>query len=428
MPYEATWESIDRRPVPDWFTHAKFGIFIHWGPYSVPAWGKRGTYAEWYWHELIKKDEDTRRFHYETYGEDFKYQDFAAQFRAELFDPAQWAALFADAGARYIVLTSKHHDGFCLWPSAQSWNWNSVDIGPHRDLCGDLGAAVKAQGIRMGYYYSLYEWFHPHFVNDLPRYVDEHMLPQLKDLAQRYEPALVWTDGEWDIPSDQWRSVEYLAWLFNDSPVRDEVVVNDRWGKECRSVHGGIYTTEYGEVGFGAELAAGKPWEECRGIGASFGFNRNENVDDYLSAEALVHLLVDTVAKGGNLLLNIGPTADGRIPVIQEERLRQLGAWLKVNGEAIYDSQFWKPDAESETVRYTTRDGNVYTMSLEWPGDTLTLTAPKLRDNATVTLLGSDQPLEWKSNEKGVTIDTRSVNPIALDTRHAYTFRLTGAA
>jgi alpha-L-fucosidase len=428
MPYEPTWTSIDSRPIPAWFPKAKFGIFIHWGVYSVPAWGKKGSYAEWYWHELVTKDEDTRRFHNAQYGADFKYPDFAPLFKAELFDPARWADVFARSGARYVVLTSKHHEGFCLWPNAQAWNWNSVDIGPHRDLCGELRAAVLERGLRMGYYYSLYEWFHPHYLNDVPRYVGQHMLPQLKDLVARYEPSYLYTDGEWDLPSEQWRSVEFLAWLFNESPVRDEIVVNDRWGKECRSVHGGVYSTEYGEVGFGGTLSKDRMFEEIRGLGASFGYNRNESAEDYLPAQALVHLLVDTVARGGNLMLDVGPTADGRIPEIQEERLLQIGEWLGINGEAIFETEPWGPGTQDEHVRYTRRGDTLYAICLEWPQGDLVLSAPRLRDDARVTLLGFDASLKWRDESGTLRIQMPPVGPTTLKAPHAFTFRLDGLA
>ena len=349
-PYDTAWESLDARPSPPWFDQAKFGIFIHWGVYSVPAWAPKRSavnstgeaYAEWYWAAAQNKQGKFWKFHEKTYGEDCKYQDFAPLFKAELFDANQWADLFVRSGAKYVILTSKHHDGYCLWPSDHAWNWNSMDIGPHRDLVGDLTEAVRKRQIRMGLYYSLYEWFNPVYMKDPARYVDRHMLPQLKDLVSHYRPSLLFTDGEWDQCSDVWRSREFLTWLFNESPVREEIVVNDRWGKETRSKHGGYYTTEYGEVGFGEALTARHKWEECRAMGASFGFNRNEDLEDYLSDKELIHLLVDIVSKGGNLNLDIGPAADGRIPVIMQERLVQMGEWLQVNGEAIYNTQPWR--------------------------------------------------------------------------------------
>ena len=424
--YEATWESLDSRPLPAWFDEGKFGIFIHWGVYSVPAWGPKGRYAEWYWNDMQNKKGETWQYHVRTYGEEFRYQDFAPLFKAELYDPEQWADIFARSGAKYVVLTSKHHEGFCLWPSAESWNWNSMDVGPHRDLAGDLTAAVKARGLRMGFYYSLYEWFDPVYRADVHRYVADHMLPQLKDLVLRYEPDLVWPDGEWDHPSEVWRSTEFLAWLFNESPVRDSVVVDDRWGKDCRSAHGGFYTTEYGDVGGGKDLAEQRKWEECRGIGASFGYNRNETIDEYASAESLVHLLIETVAKGGNLLLDIGPTADGRIPVIMQQRLIEIGAWLEVNGEAIYGTRPWRQAADGDKVRYTAKGGTLYAICLEWPGTELVLSAPKTSGAPKATLLGHGQPIECKAAGDGLHITVPPLSVAEAPCQHAYVFQLTG--
>ena len=189
--------------------------------------------------------------------------------------------------------------------------------------------------MRIGFYYSLYEWFNPLWLKDRKRYVAEHMIPQFKDVVTRYRPAIIFTDGEWDMPSSDWKSEELLAWLFNESPCKDEVVVNDRWGKECRHHHGGYYTTEYGA---GLKDDA-HPWEESRGMGFSYGYNRAESIDDYQTPRELILMLCDLVSRGGNLLLDIGPTADGRIPVIMQERLIQMGDWLKVNGEAIYGTR-----------------------------------------------------------------------------------------
>ena len=231
------------------------------------------------------------------------------------------------------MLTSKHHDGFCLWPSAQSWNWNSVDVGPHRDLAGELTEAVKKRGLRMGYS-SLYEWYHPLYRSDPATYVENHMLPQIKDLVIRYKPDIVWGDGEWEHPDDVWKSREFLAWLYNESPVKDTVAVNDRWGKGTRSKHGGYYTTEYSQEKL-AQDGTDHPWEECRGIGHSFGCNRNERLSHYTTPEKLVHMLVDIVSKGGNLLLDIGPTADVRIRSSWSSVSAKWVEWLKVNGEAI---------------------------------------------------------------------------------------------
>jgi alpha-L-fucosidase len=427
MAYTADWESIDSRPCPAWFGEAKFGIFIHWGPYSVPAWAPKGQYAEWYWSALHDRESETSRFHARQYGEGFQYQDFVPRFNAGLFDPDQWVDLFARAGARYVLPTSKHHDGFCLWPSAHSPDWNSVDVGPRRDLLGALTAAGCRRGLRMGLYYSLYEWYHPLYLSDVNQYVDQHMLPQLKDVVERYEPALIFTDGEWDHPSDTWRSCEFLAWLFDQASCRQEVVVNDRWGKETRSRHGGYFTTEYGEVGWGRKLEEGRVWEECRGIGRSFGYNRNEDVEDYLPARALVHLLIDTVSRGGNLNLNVGPTADGRIPVIMQERLLEIGEWLGVNGEAIYSTRPWPLEVEGGRLRGTAGKDGLFAICLDWPGRELILPGVQSSSETEVQLLGHGQPLVWQEKWDRLHIQVPALGPSTLPCRHAWVFKVRGA-
>jgi alpha-L-fucosidase len=436
--YQPNWGSIDQRPTPQWFKDAKFGIFIHWGVYSVPAWaptkdvGIYARYSEWYWKRLTEEMEghaQFRAFHDATYGSGVKYQDFVKDFKAEMYDPDLWADVFQRSGARYIVLTSKHHDGFCLWPSPQSWNWNAADVGPHRDLAGDLVEAVRKRGLRMGFYYSLYEWYNPLYHHDVDRYIETHMLPQMKDLVNRYKPDVFWPDGEWDHPSSRWRSQEFLAWLYNESPVGKEVAVNDRWGKETRSKHGGYYTTEYSLV-HDQEIsseAADHTWEECRGIGHSFGYNRAETYADYASGEKLVHLLVDLVSKGGNLLLDIGPTADGRIPVIMQDRLIQMGDWLRVNGEAIYGTEKWTRTADSnENVRYTKKDADVYALALGWPGRELTLQVDRPPAGTKVTMLGSDKDLPWRFEDGTLLVDLSAIGPGDLPCQHAFAFRISG--
>jgi alpha-L-fucosidase len=429
--YAPNWESIDKRATPAWFDEAKFGIFIHWGVYSVPAFAdphsKIGeTYAEWYWNHMQDKNGPTWAFHLLHYGANFKYQDFAGQFKAELFDPDQWADVFMNSGARYVVLTSKHHEGFCLWPCPAGWNWNSEDVGPHRDLAGDLSKAVTAKGLRMGFYYSLYEWYDPPYLSDQRRYVNEHMIPQMKDLVERYHPSLLWTDGEWERTSDQWQSTEFLAWLFNESSVRDTIAVNDRWGKETRSKHGGFYTSEYQAfVPEGAQMGPAHKWEECQAIGKSFGYNRMEGPNDYKSATELVHLLVDVVSRGGNLNLDIGPTSDGRIPVIMQERLLQMGAWLKVNGEAVYGTQAWRQMSEGD-VRYTSKGSTVYAIAKKWPGQELALSAPRTTAQTTVEVLGGHAPLKWSQEDGKLRIQVPPFPRSAMALPEAYVFKLSG--
>ena len=451
QPYQPDWQSLDRRPTPAWFGDAKFGIFIHWGVYSVPAYAPvipgKLAYAEWYWNAMTQGQQagatnpvhtGTWAYHQKQYGTDFHYQSFAPQFRAELFDPDHWADVFARSGAKYVVLTSKHHEGFALWPSREAsatWRrpWNATEIGPKRDLLGDLSDAVRKRSLKMGYYYSLYEWYNPLYLYDKPRYMKEHMVPQFKDLVSTYKPAIIFSDGEWDLPSSEWRSPELLAWLFNESPVKDDVVVNDRWGKDTRHKHGGYWTTGYTPGMSGNEHA----WEESRGMGFSYGYNRAERLEHYHTGRQLLTMLVDIVSRGGNLLLDIGPDADGTIPVVMEERLVEMGHWLAVNGDAIYGTKPWKVpqqwsagerpkidyDAEFETAYdvtalvekpapgkagidafFTAKGNDVYAILPRWPGKQLRLTEGGLKPKA-ITLLGATPPLKWKAAGATVVVD-----------------------
>src|SRR3954465_11779130 len=195
--YEANWASLNKRKIPAWFHQDKFGIFIHWGVYAVPSYApvipnSGDSYSEWYWYRLNEKQKDFKAFHDKNFGVDFQYPQFESQFKAEMFNPQQWADVFKKSGARYVVLTSKHHEGYCLWnnPDAdRDWQrpWNAVTGTPKRDLLGDLTTAVRDAGLKMGYYYSLYEWFNPLWQKDKKRFVSEHLFPQFKDLVTRYK-------------------------------------------------------------------------------------------------------------------------------------------------------------------------------------------------------------------------------------------------
>lgn len=429
--YQPTWQSLNNRPIPQWFTNAKFGIFIHWGLYSVPSWatnsnadGFGSNYAEWYWERLnntkLKIHKEFVDFHEKTYGPNFKYQDFAPLFKCELFNPAQWADVFKNAGAKYVVLTSKHHDGFALWPSRESWNWNAVDAGPHRDLAGDLANAVKKTGLHMGFYYSLYEWYNPLYKQDVKKYVDQHMLPQLKDLVMRYNPDIIWPDGEWDQSDTVWRSREYLSWLYNESPVKNTVVTNDRWGGGRNN--GGFSTTEYGS----GKSSLEKPWEECRGIGESFGFNRNENLQQYVSSEKLVHMLIDIVSRGGNLLLNIGPAADGTIPVIMQQRLKDMGDWLKVNGEAIYETSAWlkTPKNKPADIFFTRKGNDLYVITTKWKNEIQLEGISRVKN---ITMPGFAGTVRFKNNAGKLVIIAPALNPGNNPCNYAWVYKLSSA-
>ena len=472
--YEPNWESLDRRPSPAWYTDAKFGIFIHWGVYSVPAFAAvnvkdENPYAEWYWNSLTngKKASGptgngalTWQFHQRVYGPNFPYFDFAPLFRAELFDPDHWADVFLRSGAKYVALTSKHHEGFALWRSAEAnrtWGrpWNAVDIGPKRDLLLDLMLAGRRKGLHMGIYYSLYEWYNPLYLADRKRYVAEHMIPQFKDVVTHAQPSIIFSDGEWDATSDEWRSPELLAWLFNESPVKDEVVIDDRWGKDTRHKHGGYYTTEYTS----GMQSGGHPWEESRGMGASYGYNRMETVGDYHTDRELVLMLIDLVSRGGNLLLDIGPTADGRIPVIMEERLTQIGDWLRPNGEAIYGTKPWRhprqwsagniPKLEEKEYRaeydiakmvdapppgyarveafLTAKPDALYAIVPRRPVNQLVLDDIEAASAPRVTVLETGQSVPSSLDAKRLTIRISDRLAASLPARQAYTFKIAGA-
>ena len=463
--YEANWESIDSRPVPAWWQDAKFGIFIHWGIYSVPSWAPKGLYSEWYWHNkdafpvASKKQErhdKTLAFHERVYGSKKSYPEFAPEFTAEMFDPGHWADVFEKAGAKYVVLTSKHHDGYTLWPNKQASEsfgmpWNSVEVGPKRDLVGELTEAVNKTSVRMGLYYSLWDWFNPVWLEDQDRYVEEVMLPQLHEVIKQYKPAVLFTDGDWLDPHELWRSLEFLEWLFNDSPVADDIVINDRWGK-VRKQHGGYYTTEYGS---GLDDSS-RPWEENRGIGKSFGFNRNETLEDYNSGKELVFMLADIVSRGGNFLLDIGPTADGRIPVIMEDRLIDVGDWLAINGEAIYGTRSWNRTAQwsegrrresstkdnhgfhifKETIEpdpgfafkealFTSKSDDLYAMFHTWPADGRVLLRDIPVSKATsVRLLGYEDNLSFSREGNNISVKLPDFVPGTVPGKYLWTLAI----
>ena len=432
--YKADWESLDKRPTPQWWQEAKFGIFIHWGVYAVPAYAPTDAanvyakYSEHYDNRLRTKTPAFTNYHARIYGDRVAYADFAAQFRAEHFNPDQWADLFKKSGAKYIVLTSKHHDGFALWPSAYSPRWNSQFLGAHRDLAGDLIEAVRKQGLHMGYYFSLLEWANPLYSKEtIGRWFTEMNFPQMKELVTRYKPDIVWTDGEWDYSDEELHSVDFLAWLYNESPVKDTVVVNDRWGKKTRGQHGGHYTTEYDLVHTGSALDTQfvHPWEECRGIGGSFGFNRFETTTDYMTSAQCVETLVEKVSRGGNLLLNIGPQADGLIPVIMQERLLDMGKWLDVNGEAIYGTTAWqhRPKNMRETKTYFSKKPDaLYVICARWPQAPIVIDHIAKAD--AVSLLGSKLPVTFACADGKLTLQPPALNPGNMPCEFAWTFKI----
>jgi alpha-L-fucosidase len=440
--------SLKRHHAPQWFEDAKLGFFIHWGAYSVPAFAPESggrAYAEWYWNELQVPGSPTQRHHRDLYGEDFPYDRFIEQWKAERFDPDAWLRLFKQGGAKYFVQVSKHHDGVALFDTATTGR-NTVAMGPHRDFVRELFDAAErgGYGLKRGLYYSLPEWFHPNGpatsgtwgqgpptnpftgapvpytgYRPISSYVDEHQFPQMLELIDHYDPDILWCD----IGGPN-RSNEVMAHFFNQAknrPQPKEVTVDNRCGNGVSDFTTPEYRVE-------PDINPAK-WEATRGIGRSFGYNAREDEDDYLSADELIDSFVDIVSKNGNLLLNLGPKADGTIPEIQAERVRALGDWLHVNGEAIYGATYWNHAADSKSdvpVRYTVKDGALYVTALEWPGEQLTLSGDLPTDSATaISLLGSDGGgLRWRREGDAVTITMPGQGAAATSSRHAYTLKI----
>uniref|UniRef100_A0A672FF84 Alpha-L-fucosidase n=1 Tax=Salarias fasciatus TaxID=181472 RepID=A0A672FF84_SALFA len=428
--YTPDWTSLDSRPLPAWYDEAKVGIFIHWGVFSVPGFGSEWFW--WHWKGQEPPDPSCVKFMSENYPPGFSYPEFAPQFHAEFFDPEEWADLFKASGAKYVVLTAKHHEGFTNWGSPNSWNWNSVDTGPHRDLVGDLGDAVRNRSLHYGLYNSLFEWFNPLYLTDkkngfkTQEFVMQKLLPELYNMVVRYRPELIWSDGDWEAPDTYWHSPEFLAWLYNDSPIKDVIVTNDRWGSGCSCKHGGYYNCE--DKYTPGQLPDHK-WEKCTSVDTrSWGYRRNMKLSELMDLPTIVKDLVATVALGGNYLLNVGPTPDGMIPALFEERLRGLGAWLQVNGEAIYASKPWRIQLENSTIPvwYTSKGSSVYaTLTANPPKPSLQLLEPKTSASTKVTLLGFPVPLPWTPLQPGVGLTILLPN-LPFTAAQAWTLRLDG--
>ena len=420
----AAWAALAKHEVPDWFHDAKLGIFLHWGLYSVPAWAPRvehinaiiaksgaaglyrsNPYSEWYRNSYRVPKSPSARHHREVHG-DRDYYDFATEFNEEAgaADLDRLAGLLREAGAEYVVLTSKHHDGFTLWPSEVP-HPRGLNLQADRDLVGELGDAVRAAGMRMGLYYSGgYDWsVHDVVMRRLadailgvppqPAY-ERYASAHVRELIERYRPSVLWNDIGWPGGGD-------LAGLFADYYERvPEGVINDRWA-ESPARRGGLNTamTRVGgaltellwpivpaslkKVGFPPpkhsdfatpeyqtfdEVRPDK-WEQTRGIGHSFALNRNERDADMIAVDELIHGFVDVVSKNGNLLLGVGPAADGTIPENQQRVLDALGVWMRVNGEAIKSTRPWHV-AEDRTdrgtaLRYTQSAGAVNAIMLD---------------------------------------------------------------
>ncbi|MDX2285853.1 MAG: alpha-L-fucosidase [Bacteroidia bacterium] len=394
-------EAFDARMA--WWREARFGMFIHWGPYAVAGGYHDGKavpgIGEWIMHHAAIPVEA-----YET--------QYSRNFNPTKYDPDEWARIAKDAGMKYIVITSKHHDGFALWNSEVS-GYDAVDFAPiATDLLQPLKAACDREGIRFSVYHSIMDWHHPDaqapfFPNyndtersnpQFPRYVEQYLKPQLRELITRYQPAILWFDGEWigDWTHEQGQDMyQYVRSL------KPDILINNRVDKGRQGMQGMNKDDQQYFGDFGTpeqEILPGMStldWESCMTMNDTWGFKRDDV--NWKSAETLIHNLVDIVSKGGNYLLNVGPTPEGEIPAASVERLAEMGEWMRVNSEAIYGGGAWETFGEGDKVRYIrSRDGqHVYAVSLGWPGKQLKLSAVKPAEGAQVSLLGEDGPVSW---------------------------------
>lgn len=414
IPYEATWESLDRHKIPQWYDDAKIGLSMHWGVYSVPAWAPREngiSYAEWYGYRMHEAGNPTVDYHQANYGKK-TYDDFIPNWKAENYNPSEWVLFAKKMGAKYIFITAKHHDGFCLWPTKYT-DRNAMKMGPRKDLLGPFFAAARKQGLKVGLYYSLYEWFNPIYtgkdnsysgVKKANNYVDDFMIPQIKELIDLYHPDFFFFDGEWDHPESFWKTKEIVAYYYNEAQKRNqEVFVNDRFGLGERGNHGDLYNVEYSFEKENEGLLTHK-WSYWQGIAKTFGYNQDTDPQDCLSPKQFIDKVIMGVAQNGNFDINVGPTATGVIPDYEQYPLLQLGNWLNINGEAIYGTRIWKVQHEADAY-FTTKNNHVYAIFLKWQGEEFKLKSVCPVKGSKVNMLGVSGDLRWTWDEtNGLTI------------------------
>ena len=379
MTYEPNLDSLNKHQVPDWFRDAKFGVFIHWGPYSIPAFApdrdeiteaasgtpdgfKYNPYAEWYLNTMQFEDSPTAQFHAETYGADYAYDNFGVAYNEALdnWDPDSWARLFKASGARYVVLVSKHHDGFLLWPS-ETPNPHKKNWGTTRDVVGELAEAVRSQGLRFGIYYSGgVDWTFKHrriegfqdlflgMPGDAENYT-AYANAHYEELIRRYRPDYLWNDIGYPTDAD---AFSVIAQYYNQVP---NGLTNDRWMSPAGLTDPNAFVRPEGVTG----LIPPEPpvwdvrtpeyglfdrilpfdWETTRGLGKSFGFNRAEATEDLLASDEIISMLTQSAVFNGNVLLNVGPRGDAQIDPAQAERLIRVGQWLDGHREAVQDTR-----------------------------------------------------------------------------------------
>ena len=465
--YKPTGESLDTHPVPEWFQDAKFGMFIDWGLWSIGGYATKmeheAMYPDWYEYRMVDDGRPYKSnhismipYHHKNWGKDMERGDFIPLFQARNYDPEKLTELAVETGMKYIIPFCKHFSGFCIWPSS----YTHMDVGDRlgKDLMQPLVDNCRKKGLKFGFYYGTQEWEYPiigdndellcrtwfrgnttigtydstqlsgtpfgkrvsipDWENVIPGkipvkdFLKDYLIPQAVEFIDRYDPDIVWYDGEWTDPVEQLGSYEIAAYLYNHAEGRKEVAVNDRYGqvngKGVRKKRGDIYTSEYGYTGKGAITPRPwmeHPWEENRGISQSFGFNWQDTEENVLSSKGLIDMFINIVSAGGNLLLIVNLDGQGALPEVQMNRLKEIGKWMKVNGEGIYSTRSYTVFSENN-VRYTrSKDRQtVYAISLEWPGDRLELTAVKPAQGSKIHLLGCKEPLKWHFDNGKTTI------------------------
>ena len=450
QPYDGSWESLQEMPVPAWFDDGKIGIFIHWGPYSVIGYRRGGSGYSEHVPKMIYRDAK----HYYPYLKErwgahppeFGYKDIIPEFKAENWDPAAWASLFKEVGATYVVMTAEHHDGWANWDSDLT-PWNAVDKGPKRDLVGDLGKALRKEGLKYApsYHRERHTGFfakdqyvvHSEPIDDIAEeikrdpeaamlygpdfsysknYVDDYVA-RWKEIQKKYNPDMLWMDDFPIYTRDGNRvrkgqakpEIQYLddalrgmiTGFMNHGAARGQAVyVNNKGGQ--RNWPDGVGCLEKDNLKM---KVIGPKWQSCTTFGTSFGYLEG---DKYKSIEEVIHEMVEVISRNGNFLVNIGPKADGTIPAPQMERLHAMGTWLKINSNAIYGSRYWKVcDQHNEHLAFTTKGKNLYAIKLAKPTKPFTIEGTAGWDADTVKsvkLLGSPAEVSWQITPAGLQI------------------------
>lgn len=437
-PYQPTLKSLRRHATPEWFQDLKLGMFIDYGLYSVAGYAPKresgAMYPDWYLYDMYHTPEVVQ-YHKATWGPAFQRDDFIPLFTAERFDPGDIAKVAEEAGMRYVVPFCKHHDGFCLWPSRYTRR-SAAEMGPRRDLIGPLARACRGRGLKFGFYFSLEEWEYPviHDGKKMLRvwttkdnepcqivpfdeaamagriagkvpvrdFVREYIIPQAEEFIDRYDPEILWLDGEWTSDVEALGSREIVSYFYNHAGDADRVASNDRLGRFLRFNAGDFFTSEYGSP-MTERLQVLHAWEECRGVSQSFGYNWQDTEKNVASVGDLVDMLVRIASENGNLLLVVNLDGKGAMPDYIRSRLCDLGRWLKVNGEAIYGTRPWLVASQGDRLRFTRSKDRRYLYAIHkgWPQGDVALHDLWLDTSCRISLLGAGEDLKWQNVPEG---------------------------